>query len=223
MTAFAGSCGPGGFAGLDEDDLADLLRRAHGLRERMLLAARRGGHGYGAPGGAPWRGFGPGMRGWGFGPGGPGGPRARRGDVRTAVLALLAEGPRHGYQMIQEITERSGGAWRPSPGSIYPVLSALQDEGLVDDEKVEGRRVFSLTDAGRAVVAERADEIARVFEDNRADDDESDIRPLIAGVASATMQVLSTGTPEQVAAARKVLAATRRELYLLLADGDEEA
>jgi DNA-binding PadR family transcriptional regulator len=144
--------------------------------------------------------------------------------VRTAVLALLAEGPRHGYQMIQEIAERSGGAWKPSPGSIYPVLSALQDEGLVDDEKVEGRRVFSLTDAGRAVVDERAEELAHVFDSLRAqaqDEELDDIRPLIAGVAAATMQVLSTGTPEQVAAARRVLASTRRELYLLLADEEE--
>jgi DNA-binding PadR family transcriptional regulator len=144
--------------------------------------------------------------------------------VRTAVLALLWEGPRHGYQMIQEISERSDGAWKPSPGSIYPVLSALQDEGLVDDEKIEGRRVFSLTDAGRAAVEERADEIAHVFDANKAEEDAdlADIRPLIAGVASATMQVLQSGSPEQVAAARKVLATARRELYLLLADGDEE-
>lgn len=228
MNAYAGACGPRGFAGFDENDMAEAAQQLRGMAQRMLMGARRGGPGHGPGGhGGPgaWRGFGPGAGRWGF-PFGDGGPRARagRGDVRTAVLALLAEGPRHGYQMIQEISERSGGAWKPSPGSIYPVLSALQDEGLVDDEKIEGRRVFSLTDAGRVAVQERADEIAHVFDANKAEEDTdlADIRPLIAGVASATMQVLQTGTPEQVAAARKVLATARRELYLLLADTDEE-
>ena len=229
MTAYAGACGPRGFAGFDDDDVAAMAEQLRGMK-RMFMAGRRGGPGHGPGGhggpGVPWRGFGPGMARWGF-PFGDGGPRARagRGDVRTAVLALLWEGPRHGYQMIQEIAERSEGAWKPSPGSIYPVLSALQDEGLVDDEKIDGRRVFSLTDAGRAAVEERAEEIAHVFDSNKAEEDAdlADIRPLIAGVASATMQVLQTGSPEQVAAARKVLATARRELYLLLAEDDEDA
>jgi len=215
----AGSWSVGGFP-----DVEDVLARV-----RMHMSSRRGGwppHGEG-----PWKGWGPGGpgRGWPFGPFGPGegGPRQRagRGDVRLAVLALLAEGPRHGYQMIQEISERSGGAWKPSPGSIYPVLSALQDEGLVDDEKIDGRRVFSLTDAGRALATERADELAHVFDANAAsveDEDVTDLKALIAGVAGAAVQVLTTGTPEQAAAARKVLAQTRRELYLLLAEDAED-
>jgi DNA-binding PadR family transcriptional regulator len=223
MSAAAGACGPGAgspFVGA-LPDVEDVLRRV-----RMHMSGRRGG--WGGPGEGPWRGWGPGGpgRGWPFGP--EGGPRQRagRGDVRLAVLALLSEGPRHGYQMIQEIAERSGGAWKPSPGSIYPVLSALQDEGLVDDEKIDGRRVFSLTDAGRALAAERADELAHVFDANAAgaeDEEVTDLKVLIAGVAGAAVQVLTTGTPDQAAAARKVLAQARRELYLLLAEDEEES
>src|SRR6266705_1048459 len=103
---------------------------------------RHGGFGYG-------RGFGPG-----------GGPywrarKARRGDIRTAALLLLAEEPRNGYQIMQEVEERSGGVWRPSPGSVYPALSQLEDEGLIRSEQSDGRKVFVLTDAGRAQVEER--------------------------------------------------------------------
>ena len=106
------------------------------------------GRGFGGPfGGPPWGG--PGGRGPG-GPGGRHGGRRRRGDVRTALLLLLAEEPRNGYQLMQEIEERSGGRWRPSPGSVYPALSQLEDEGLVRwPSKVEPGRVFEITDAGR--------------------------------------------------------------------------
>jgi DNA-binding PadR family transcriptional regulator len=146
--------------------------------------------------------------------------------VRSAILALLAEDPRHGYQIIQDISERSEGQWKPSPGSVYPALSALQDEGLVDDEKVDGRRVFSLTSAGRAHVDERRDELAGVFDAFAAEsepDDVTDLRQLLFGVGGAAVQVVTTGSPEQVAAARKVLQAARRDLYRLLAEEDEES
>src|SRR5215211_6725890 len=83
--------------------------------------------------------------------------RGRRGDVRGAVLALLAEEPMHGYEMIQRLEERTGGRWRPSAGSIYPTLQLLEDEGLVSSEEVDGRRVFSLTDDGRKAAEERGD------------------------------------------------------------------
>jgi DNA-binding PadR family transcriptional regulator len=86
--------------------------------------------------------------------GGPGARRARRGNVRAAVLALLSEQPMHGYQMIQELSRRSGGAWTPSPGSIYPTLQMLEDEGLVTSHQSDdGKRLFELTDAGRAEAA----------------------------------------------------------------------
>lgn len=129
------------------------------LREQVLglqmtgKRARGWPHGPGARLGAPpWAGAW--ESGWG---GGPSRPRAARGDVRLAILALLAEAPRHGYQLIQDIGERSHGAWTPSPGAVYPALSALQDEGLIDEEKVEGRRVFSLTEAGRGYVEARSE------------------------------------------------------------------
>ncbi|MBI1375889.1 MAG: PadR family transcriptional regulator [Frankiales bacterium] len=230
LAAFAGPATRGtadphesvrGFAGPDLDDAVRRLR-AH-MTGRRGHPGPRGPWGRGAPW-APWAPGGAG--GWPFGPeAGPRRPRAGRGDVRTAILALLWEEPRHGYQIIQDITERSGGAWRPSPGSVYPALSALQDEGFVDDEKVEGRRVFSLTEAGRAHVAERADDLAHVFDANSAgteDEDVTDLRTLLFSVGAAAVQVVTTGSPDQVAAARRVLSAARRDLYLLLAEDDTE-
>src|SRR5215208_1704044 len=106
---------------------------------------RRGGRGRGD--GGPW-GF-PGRR----------GPRARRGDVRAALLVLLAEEPRNGYQLMQEIEQRSDGTWRPSPGSVYPALQQLEDEGLVRVEPGDGRKAYTLTDEGRAHVEARRDEL----------------------------------------------------------------
>jgi len=135
---------------------------------------RRGGHSrgrgrahFGGPFGGPefpGRGFPVGPEMHGLGPWGRErgmrGPRARRGDVRAAALALLAEQPMNGYQIIQEIGERSGGVWRPSPGSIYPALQQLEDEGLIRAEAGEGgRRAFQLTDEGRTYVAAHPDEL----------------------------------------------------------------
>src|SRR3954452_6065800 len=122
----------------------------------LLRFAQAGGHGHhghgrGRRGRGGWGGPGPG----GFG--GHRGPRARRGDVRAALLALLAEEPRNGYGLMQEIEQRSDGMWRPSPGSVYPALQQLEDEGLVRAEVVDGGRRFALTDAGRAHVDERGD------------------------------------------------------------------
>src|ERR1700744_6193323 len=122
----------------------------------------RGHHGRGSRhGGERGRAFGYGGRGdWGgFGPG-PRGPRgrgrkARRGDIRTAALLLLAEEPRNGYQIMQEVEERSEGVWRPSPGSVYPALQQLEDEGVIPSEETQGRKLFHLTDEGRATVEAR--------------------------------------------------------------------
>jgi DNA-binding PadR family transcriptional regulator len=177
---------------------------------------RRGGRGRHGPGGFPFGG------GFGFpGPGFGRGPRVGRGDVREAVLALIAEAPMHGYQIIGELAERSGGAWRPSPGSVYPVLQLLADEGLVRAEETEGRRVFHLTDAGRAHVEERAEQ-PKPWETAAAaaDDGVAALRSLAFGVGAAVMQVAQAGDEAQVAAARALLAETRRTLYRILA-GDE--
>ena len=101
--------------------------------------------------GPPWM-----WGGMGRGPWGPG-RRAQRGDIRTAVLDVLEEGPRHGYDVIRELVSRSGGRWRPSPGSVYPTLQLLEDEELVTGEEHDGKRVYALTDAGRAALKERRD------------------------------------------------------------------
>src|SRR5450756_1075129 len=90
--------------------------------------------------------------------GGPQGSYARRGDVRSAILRLLSEQPMHGYQIIGELSARSGGAWSPSAGSIYPTLQMLADEDLITAEETAGKKVYSLTDAGKAAVAETADQ-----------------------------------------------------------------
>src|SRR5262245_53359556 len=118
-----GPYGPG-----DVDEFDPRARRAQ-MRARMRdRGGPRRGHGYGY-----WR-----------------EGRMRRGDIRTALLAVLAEAPGHGYEVMQRLEEKSGGAWRPSPGSVYPTLQQLQDEGLVTSTERDGKRIFELTDAGRA-------------------------------------------------------------------------
>lgn len=219
------ACGPAPGFEPSWQSLRRLRRQARGLAT-AAMSGRGPGWGPGPGPMPPWlRGAwgwagGPG---WGGAGGGPGRARAGKGDVRTAILALLWDGPRHGYQLMQDIAERTHGAWRPSPGSVYPALSALQDEGLVDDEKVEGRRVFTLTESGQAHVNERADELAAVFEGYESEHDEemSDVRVMIAGVAAAAVQCLTTGTSAQAERARKILAQTRRDLYAVLADDEE--
>ena len=145
-------------------------------------------------------GFGPGFgRHGGFGPGFGGpmfgrGPKVGRGDVRAAIIALLAEEPMHGYQIITELTERSGGVWRPSPGSVYPTLQVMEDQGLVTADKTEGRRVFSLTDEGRAAADAAGDGPAPWEEAARgADRSLVDLRGLMCEVGAAIMQVGQAG------------------------------
>ncbi len=155
-------------------------------------------------------------------------PKVRRGDVRAAILDVLAEGPRNGYQVIQEIGERTGGAWRPSPGSVYPTIAQLEDEGLVEADAAEGRRTLRLTDSGRSYVGENAEELAGVwqaFESGEPEPEEgyAALKPEIAGVMNAAWQIISTGTDQQRRDAVQVLVETRRRLYGLLADGDVAA
>ncbi len=185
---------------------------------------RHGGHRHRGPRGA---GFGRGAFG-GFGPGGGGpfgrGRKARRGDIRTAALLLLAEEPRNGYQIMQEIEERSDGVWRPSPGSVYPALQQLEDEGLIRSGEIDGRKLFQLTDAGRAYVQERG-EAPAPWEQMSGDvsDLAFELSRLIREVSSAFTQVIRTGSEAQMAEARKVLTSTRRDLYRILADGDPDS
>jgi DNA-binding PadR family transcriptional regulator len=147
-----------------------------------------------------------------------------RGDVRAAILVLLSEEPRNGYGLMQEIEQRSQGAWRPSPGSVYPALSQLVDEGLVRSTESDGRKQFELTDAGRAHVEEHREELGFPWEAASDDVREGafELRDLIWQLGAAAHQVVQAGSQEQVAKAREVLSEARRSLYRILAD-DEPA
>ncbi len=202
--------------------------------------------GPGGPGG-PGRGYGRGKRwagpeawGWaGHGAGpefvehlrelhrhGPGPRRARRGDVRAAILDMLADGqPRNGYQLIQEIAERTSGVWRPSAGSVYPALQQLEDEGLISPEGEGRRRLYALTDEGRTYVQANAEELRASWGAvaGRTDDAAIELGVLFRQVALAAMEVRRAGTPSQVAAAKRVLTEARRALYLILANDVDDA
>jgi DNA-binding PadR family transcriptional regulator len=154
------------------------------------------------------------------------GPRARRGDVRAAALALLAEEPMNGYQIIQAIGERSDGVWRPSPGSVYPALQQLEDEGLIRSDVGEGgRRAFQLTDEGRAYVEAHPDEVREPWDAvaGSVGDSAIEMRRLVGQVGMAAFQVVSAGTESQAAQARQVLTDARKALYRLLAADEDES
>ena len=146
------------------------------------------------------------------------GTRAGKGEVRSAVLALLAERPMHGYQIIREIEERSGGSWKPSAGSVYPTLQLLADEGTISAEESNGRKIYSLTEAGREEVAQ--DHGATPWDSPGSHAGGFAALPK-AGVelAQAAAQVGRTGTPEQVQQAAAVLDEARRRIYSILAQG----
>jgi len=171
-------------------------RRRHGPRHE----GARGEH---------VRGRGPSMR----------GGRGRRGDVRMAILALLEERPMHGYEMMQELSERTQGLWQPSPGSIYPALQLLEDQGLVRSESADGRRQFTLTDEGRAELKNRA-EGAAPWETmvRQADQGDVSLNQALRQVAVAVTQVAQAGTSDQKARAGELLTELRRQMYLLLAE-----
>jgi DNA-binding PadR family transcriptional regulator len=198
--------------------------RSHQYSDRPA-DRRRGRHN-------PDRGFGgdfgrdfgfPGGPGPGFG--GPGRPRGRRrggrgGDVRAAALLLLAEAPQHGYQLIQEIGERSEGAWTPSPGSIYPVLQQLEDEGLISFERVDGRKTATLTTEGTTYVEEHREELGTPWDDARGapNDEMREFAHGLKGFINAWKQVAQAGTPEQRQKATVVVEDARKAMYQILAD-----
>lgn len=219
--------------GRDFDTSTDERWRQHGERSRA------------GSGGGPWG------RGWGHGPGGGArsgpppwvagllgldqgdqrrGPRARRGDVRSAILDVLrAAGSTgeqiNGYQVIQQIAERSNDAWRPSPGSVYPTIQQLADEGLIATDDERGRKSLSLTAEGTTYVEEHAGELAAVWtpferREREKQGDLATLKPEIGQVMSAVWQILSTGSDQQKGAAVEVLVDARRKLYGILADGD---
>ncbi|GAA4373220.1 PadR family transcriptional regulator [Nocardioides caricicola] len=216
----------------------------HGEDQWNQHGRRHGGHGHGGP---PWA---AGWSGWGpAGAGRPGpppwvaglfglaqgdrqrGPRVRRGDVRSAILDVVRTAQWNGedingYQVIQQIAERSNGAWRPSPGSVYPTVQQLQDEGLLESDDTRGRKTLRLTEEGATYVGEHADELAAVWapfeerETDGADDAFPDLKPEIGQMMGAVWQIMTTGSDQQRRAAADILVDTRRRLYGLLADGD---
>lgn len=192
-----------------------------GRRRRGRPGGGRGPHGHGPFGFGPPPGFDPRMFGRGFGQKHRGGGRrARRGDVRAGILALLGEQAMNGYQIIQELTERSNGYWRPSPGSVYPALQQLEDEGLVRTTEVGGRKAYELTDEGRGHVEARPAEFTAPWEALAGDVDERahDLAALAAQLGGAVMQVAQAGDDEQLDRAKQVLTEARRDLYRILAD-----
>jgi len=208
---------------------------ARALRRVAAMAGGFDGPGFGPGGpglgpgrhsgpGGPDRDFGPGRgfgggRGRGFGPGrdfGPGGPRARRGDVRSAILGLLAEGPSNGYGLIKAIAEKTDGAWKPSPGSVYPTLSQLVDEGLVAKE--DGPRgAYSLTEEGTAHVAEHREAIDAALDNAREGGSGSELRDAARKLMGSLQQFRGASAEQQSRATEKV-DQLRRELYGILAE-----
>jgi DNA-binding PadR family transcriptional regulator len=150
------------------------------------------------------------------------GPRRGRGDVRTAALLLLLERPMHGYEMILEIRERSGGAWSPSPGAIYPTIQLLSDEGLIITHDQDGKKVSSLTDAGRLVADDIASTKAAPWDEasNDAGEGAPSLRQAIHHLLMATKQLAIAGTDSQRQRATELLDETRRKIYALLASDE---
>jgi len=190
---------------------------------------RRPGGGWEEPGSKP----GPGghahrphdHRGRGRGaPGGRGRGRGRvqRGDVRTAILLVLADEAMHGYQIMQAISDRTGGAWRASPGAVYPTIAQLEDEGLVTTREEGGRRSVTLTSEGRTYVEERSARLGDPFAEFADRPTGPDLREPLHELQTAARQILSSGSAAQVEAAAQVLARARRSLYLILAGESEE-
>jgi DNA-binding PadR family transcriptional regulator len=158
----------------------------------------------------PWREYGHGH----------GGGRRRRGDIRTAVLAALEESPAHGYEIIQRFEEKTAGAWRPSAGSIYPTLQLLEDEELVTGEESQGKRRFSLTDAGRAE-AERLERPPWEEVTDESDSHASSLRDPAFQLGAAIIQVARTGSEDQIAKTREILNDARRRVYTVLGEAGE--
>lgn len=202
-------------------------RKEGGRRAAALRAMTARGRGPWGPGQGRGHGSGPGFGPWGGPPfGGPGfgrRRRRRRGDVRAALLVLLAEEPRNGYGLMQEVEHRSEGAWRPSPGSVYPALAQLEDEGLVRAEEVDGAKRFVLTDDGRAYVDEHRERLGEPWADLGGENTgRHALRHALGQLAAAAWQVGGTGDDAQVEQARKVLDDARKAIYRLLAE-DEAA
>ena len=199
--------GPFGHPGFSPE-----MHRAH--HDSAEGRGRGFGRGFG-PGGPGFGGFGP-----GFGPGGPrGSRRANKGDVRSAIISLLADKPSNGYGLIRAIEEKTGGAWRPSPGSIYPTLQQLVDEELIAPTGDGKRTDYELTEAGRTYLAEHADELQKAWDATPGQSDaDAAFHESVGKLFGVVHQFRSSATDAQRAAASEKLDEVRRALYLILAD-----
>ncbi|HXY33323.1 MAG TPA: PadR family transcriptional regulator [Planctomycetaceae bacterium] len=158
-----------------------------------------------------------------FGPFGSGGPElgrrgGRRANVRAAILALLNERSMHGYEMIQELDQRTGGVWRPSPGSVYPTLQLLEDEGLVASQESGGRKAYSLTEKGREEANQAAEHAPWMEFSEETVSSGHNTREAVAGVLNALRQIRCGRDRTQWSRAVEVLNETRRKLYAILAE-----
>jgi DNA-binding PadR family transcriptional regulator len=185
--------------------------RIDDLERFAAMRHMRGGPPFGGPG------FG--------GPFGGGRGRRRRGEIRTALLTLLAEEPRNGYQLMQTLEERSRGMWRPSPGSVYPTLAQLEDEGLIRSIDRDGTKLFELTDNGREYVEQHATRTPPWEDPDEGTEGSTlpEMASLVVQIGKAAWQVAQDGDDRQVEKARQTLAETRRALYGILAEDPEDA
>ena len=204
------------------DHVRDHLREhdaGHGFQGNLGFGPGRGFEFGFDPRGGFGFGFGPGPRGRGRG----GRGRGKRGDVRAAILKLLAERPMHGYEMIQEIAERSQNLWRPSPGSVYPTLQLLVDEGLIAATESEGsKKLFELTDDGRAaadkVETPPWEEIAEGWKDEAPG--HVNLRSAVTQLMGAVAQSAYTASDEQQERIVDIVNNARREIYQILGEAD---
>ena len=197
------------------------MKRRHHHEHHDPHFAHRPGFPGGGPGEPGWGWGGPGGPGGFFGPGhGHGGPgRARKGDVRAVILSLLAEGPSNGYGLIKAIAAKTGGMWRPSPGSVYPALAQLEDEGLIEPTEHEGSKAFTLTEEGTAHVEANREQMGTPWtvDDGSSQSELAELRNASKALAMAAMQVAQTGDSEQLKSAREVVDGARKSLYRILA------
>lgn len=216
------------------NDASNEEQRFNEQRPGRRHGPRRGGHrphGRGAEemGFGPMGPMGPFGLGGPFGPGGPMGPRGRgrgrRGQVRQAILALLAEEPLNGYQIMQTVAERTDGAWKPSPGAVYPALSQLEDEGLIESFNDQGQKAFRLTDTGKDIAAsvEKPWEQVNEAVAGMGSTEHRALWSELPGLIGALKELARTGSTEQIVQATTMLGRTRRAVYALLAEDEADA
>ena len=212
--------------GAEGEQPQDFPHRRHGWRgERETRWASRG-HGRG---GRHFRGGDP-LGGDPFDEQGGGRGRRRRGDIRYMLLELLAEQPRHGYELMKELERRHGEFQRISPGSVYPTLQMLEDEGHLTSELVDGKRIYTITESGRGQLEARQQHHAGerfgpgsgAFGGPGGGPELEALRRSGMALSESVMQVARHGTPEQIRAAAALLETTRRDVYAILSRGSED-